>query len=479
MIYVHVPYCRSFCTYCDFYSELSCGNRNAFVGAACAEIAARSDEIRSGIGDGWKEIRGDRDAVGNNTLYIGGGTPSVLSLYELKRIVSACRAAAFPGENRSGRCRKPDTEWLVDNGVTCIGSGQDPVTDPGHDAGIDGNSRFDEFTVEVNPDDIVRKGPSYVEGLLRLGVDRVSMGIQSLDDRVLGWMNRRHDAAAARKAYKILREAGAGNISIDLIFGYDMRYIPGFGGMEVHGYRHASGTGNVRMDRQDAVEHWSRTVEQALDISGDGSLPQHVSAYQLSVEDGSVLAQSVAEGKYAELPDDVCAEQYSVLCRLLKDAGYRHYEISNFALPGYEAKHNSAYWRHVPYAGFGPGAHSLRITDVASSGEGVPEPVYVRSWNSPDLRCYMTRYSGDGGNAACPVSGSETLSSAQVAIERIMLGLRTDRGVDEKFLARHADRARMETMLDRGFLVRSSEPGFLRIPESCFFISDSIISDII
>ena len=160
MIYVHVPYCRSFCTYCDFYSELSCGNRNAFVGAACAEIAARSDEIRSGIGDGWKEIRGDRDAVGNNTLYIGGGTPSVLSLYELKRIVSACRAAAFPGENRSGRCRKPDTEWLVDNGVTCIGSGQDPVTDPGHDAGIDGNSRFDEFTVEVNPDDIVRKGPS-------------------------------------------------------------------------------------------------------------------------------------------------------------------------------------------------------------------------------------------------------------------------------------------------------------------------------
>lgn len=539
MIYVHVPYCRSFCTYCDFYSELSCGNRNAFVGAACAEIAARSDEIRSGIGDRWKEIRGDRDAVGNNTLYIGGGTPSVLSLYELKRIVSACRAAAFPGENRSGRCRKPDTEWLVDNGVTCIGSGQDPVTDPGHDAGIDGNSRFDEFTVEVNPDDIVRKGPSYVEGLLRLGVDRISMGIQSLDDRVLGWMNRRHDAAAARKAYRILREAGAGNISIDLIFGCDMRYIPGFGGTEVHGYRHASGTGNVRMDRQDAVEHWSRTVEQALDISGDGSLPQHVSAYQLSVEDGSVLAQSVAEGKYAELPDDVCAEQYSVLCRLLKDAGYRHYEISNFALPGYEAKHNSAYWRHVPYVGVGPGAHSLVYrpsfrTDAGPvpdlSGNQTADPVQIpgssysqaegrsygssdslhtgmecpppggeasgtdretcglmRRWNIPDVAAYLqAAASGDWDG----IREFEYLSREQYVTEEIMLGLRTDRGVPRRLLMSESSRERnTEKLLRTGSLVPvggvvlkqagSEKESRLRIPEDHFFVSDDIISDLL
>ena len=539
MIYVHVPYCRSFCTYCDFYSELSCGNRNAFVGAACAEIAARSDEIRSGIGDGWKEIRGDRDAVGNNTLYIGGGTPSVLSLDELKRIVSACRAAAFPGENRSGRCRKPDTEWLVDNGVTCIGSGQDPVTDPGHDAGIDGNSRFDVFTVEVNPDDIVRKGPSYVEGLLRLGVDRISMGIQSLDDRVLGWMNRRHDAAAARKAYRILREAGAGNISIDLIFGYDMRYIPGFGGTEVHGYRHASGTGNVRMDRQDAVEHWSSTVEQALDISGDGSLPQHVSAYQLSVEDGSVLAQSIAKGKYAELPDDVCAEQYSVLCRLLKDAGYRHYEISNFALPGYEAKHNSAYWRHVPYVGVGPGAHSLVYrpsfrTDAGPvpdlSGNQTADPVQIpgssysqaegrsygssdslhtgmecpppggeasgtdretcglmRRWNIPDVAAYLqAAASGDWDG----IREFEYLSREQYVTEEIMLGLRTDRGVPRRLLMSESSRERnTEKLLRTGSLVPvggvvlkqagSEKESRLRIPEDHFFVSDDIISDLL
>lgn len=420
MIYVHVPYCRSFCTYCDFYSELSCGNRNAFVDAACVEIAARSDEIRAGIGGGWKEIRGDRDAVGNNTLYIGGGTPSVLSLDELKRIVSACRAAAFPGENGSGRCRKPDTECRVSGGGTGIVSGQDPVAAPGHNVGFDGNSRFDEFTVEVNPDDIVQKGPSYAEGLLRLGVDRISMGIQSLDDRVLGWMNRRHDYAAARKAYRILREAGFRNISIDLIFGYDMRYIPGF--LETgdnHGEGNvSSGTGKYRKGWEDAaVEHWSRTVEQALDISGDGSLPQHVSAYQLSVEDGSALAQSVEEGKYTELPEDVCAEQYSVLCRSLKDAGYHHYEISNFALPGYEARHNSAYWSHVPYAGIGPGAHSLVyrpsfLTDVRPAQDlsdnqtSVPVQIPGASYGHAEVRSCSSS-DGQAGGRSCGLSYSQ------------------------------------------------------------------------
>lgn len=398
MVYIHIPFCGSFCTYCDFYSEIAVGDCfDSYADALCMEMEARRDEF----------------PYHGETLYVGGGTPSVLPPEVFSKVAHA--AVRLSGYQ----------DFL------CSGAGGPP---------------FREFTVEVNPEDIVMKGRGFVEALGRAGVNRISMGVQSFDDGILRWMNRRHDGAGAENALRIIREAGVTNISIDLIFG---------------------------------ISHldsglWRRTVEKATGLG-----VQHISAYQLSVEPGSALAGMVRTGKYAEAPESLCREQYDILCSVLGSAGYHHYEISNFALPGFEAVHNSAYWRHVPYAGFGPGAHSLRITDVASSGEGVPEPVYVRSWNSPDLRCYMTRYSGDGGNAACPVSGSETLSSAQVAIERIMLGLRTDRGVDEKFLARHADRARMETMLDRGFLVRSSEPGFLRIPESCFFISDSIISDII
>ena len=385
MIYIHIPFCRSFCTYCDFYSEVAARCRKAederkqtslFTGfgkAVAAEIKARKDEVSDEV----------------NTLYIGGGTPSVLPLSVYETILEALR-------------------------------------DSGH------GGPYQEFTVEVNPDDIVANGEAYVEGLLKLGVNRISMGVQSFDDGILRFMNRRHDAATARKAYAMLEDAGVGNISMDLIFG-----LPQLS------------------DRQ-----WRETLEQALEISPKGRLPQHISSYQLSVEPGSALASMVEKGLWSEASEELCERQYDMLCDALAQAGYNHYEISNFALPGYEAKHNSAYWRHVPYVGFGPGAHSFRRGQVHG------EEVCIRQWNKPDLAAYIED----------PTGGVEfeVLTDEQMVMEHIMLALRTSEGVSEEYLRAHCHASVPDQALLSGNLVRTSS-GMVRIPEDRFFVSDGII----
>ena len=340
-----------------------------FADALVREIRLRADEITDEV----------------NTLYIGGGTPSVLPLYVYERLVGA----------------------LKEVGVDC---------------------RFDEFTVEVNPEDVIDKGTSYFEGLMKLGVNRISMGVQSFDDGVLKFMNRRHDAQTARKAYAVLEEAGVRNISIDLIFG-----LP-----------------------QLSDSQWQETLDNALSISSSGNLPQHISSYQLSVEPGSMLAKLVERGKWSEASEELCERQYEMLCEALRKAGYRHYEISNFALPGFEAKHNSAYWKHIPYVGLGPGAHSF----VADS----------RSWNEPDLQRYI--------NSPLSVRDGETLTQDQMVLERIMLALRTSDGIDEDYLREHCSQQELERAFAAGNLMKTGN-GYVRIPEDRFFISDSIITDII
>jgi len=321
MIYVHVPFCGSFCTYCDFYSEVRCGDKGRedmeeYVNCVCREIDCRRDEIES-----------TRDL---NTLYIGGGTPSVLPLPFLERIVKKL--------------------------------GWEPFT---------------EFTVEVNPEDILQGGSGYVAGLRSLGVTRVSMGVQSLDDAMLRWMNRRHSASGAFEAFRLLREGGFDNVSVDLIFG---------------------------------ISHLSDDVLSAtLDALTEMS-PEHISAYQLSIEEGSALAAMVASGKYEEACDEACRSQYELICRRLSEAGYHHYEISNWARPGFEAVHNGAYWWRLPYVGLGPGAHSLRIDGDRQ----------VRSWNSQELTGWK--------------SSSEALTEKEIREEEMMLGLRTEKGYGGRVL---------------------------------------------
>ena len=382
MIYIHVPFCRSFCTYCGFYSEAVpvCRGKEAgerirfskYTDAVCAEIEARAEEIKATL----PSSRFPDNAV---TLYIGGGTPSVLPLDCIQKIVKKLNETIY-GDS-----------W----------------------------HNYNEFTIEVNPEDILEKGDDYVRALKVLGVNRISMGVQSFDDSILKWMNRRHDADGAEEAYWMLRGNDFRNISIDLIYG--------IGGM--------------------SDEVWEATVHKAIGLS-----PSHISAYQLSVEDNSALADLVDSGRYIEASEEVCCRQYEILCGLLQDAGYKHYEVSNFAYPGFEARHNSAYWRRVPYVGLGPGAHSA----VASSGG----KVNARLWNSQSESDY--------------VSEKEILTDEDIHVEEIMLALRTSDGIEPEKLPADV----VEKLLSEGALTWTIWRR-LRIPEEKFFVSDEIIRELI
>ena len=385
MVYLHVPFCRSFCTYCGFYSETCSKSRqselfNEYADAVLTEAEERKEEIRS------NPLR---------TLYIGGGTPSVLPLDVLSRIADGIRT-------------------------------------------IQGPSPLREFTIEVNPEDIVEKGDEYLAGLLDLGVTRISMGIQSFEDGILRWMNRRHDSARARKAYSIIRRAAghAGrdiDVSIDLIFG-----IPGLD-----------------------LQTWERTVSAALSLGKDEGFkaPDHISAYQLSIEEGSALEEKIARGECTEASDEDCYRQYRTLCRKLREGGYNHYEISNFAIPGKEAVHNSAYWNRTPYVGLGPGAHSLTIRDDGQQ---------VRSWNTQVLPARGKTYSRE----------MEVLSDEDIRVERIMLGLRTSAGLPADELSLLAGKDALEKQVSAGCLAIGPD-GRARIPEERFFVSDEIIGSLV
>lgn len=332
MVYVHVPFCKSFCVYCDFYSERS-SEFEPYLLSLEREAASRRDEIASGR---------------LKTLYIGGGTPSLLPIEALRRIVKA-----------------------VDDGP------------------------YREFTVEVNPEDI--RSAEYIDALLETGVNRISMGVQSFDDGVLEWMGRRHDSERAGKAYELLRDRGVPSVSLDMIFG--------IGGVP-----------------RSSVE---ATLREFVRLR-----PDHISAYQLGLEEGSALSEMLESGRYEECDEGECAAQYEMICRALSEAGYHHYEISNWALPGKEAVHNSAYWSREPYVGLGPGAHSL------SRKDGVER----RSWNSTELSGWT--------------SSGEILSEEEIREETIMLGLRRDTGVE-------------------------IDGRTVKIKESDWFKSDSIIADLV
>ena len=352
MIYIHVPFCRSFCTYCDFYSEIATdGLVQKYTEAVCAEIRARHKEIDPSL----------------PTLYFGGGTPSLLPLPALTKILLTLAECGHGGP------------WA-------------------------------EFTMEVNPEDIVLKGVPYVKSLKTFGVDRISMGVQSFDEDLLRWMNRRHTADQAREAIKIVREAGIENLGIDLIFG---------------------------------LSNLSDSTE-ALSLGVD-----HISCYQLTVEGDNALAHMLEDGDYTEATDEQCWRQYYTLCRKAAAAGFNHYEISNFAKPGFEAIHNGGYWQRKPYVGFGPAAHSF-------TGRG-------RGWNSSEIEGYTHT--------------DEALSVEDEKIETLMLALRTSRGIDEEFLRSNCSGKTIDSLLGERALVKEGRR--YRIPEDHFFVSDEIIRELV
>ena len=371
-VYVHIPFCARRCTYCDFFSTLSLKESGeTYVAAVVAEARLRRDELRG-------------EPI--TTLYLGGGTPSQLPLPLLTGLVNGLKEALDL-------------------------------------------SAIEEFTVEANPDDVT---PRWCAALAPLGVNRVSMGVQSFEDNILRLIGRRHTARQAVEAVACLREAGIGNISIDLIYG-----LPG-----------------------QTLTSWSESVRQALALH-----PQHISAYGLTYEEGTPLWRQRERGEVAEVPEEQCLEMYRMLVKRLREAGYEHYEISNFALPGCHSRHNSSYWDDTPYLGLGAGAHSYDGS--------------VRRYNPHDLHRYI-----DAVMAGETAFEQEELTRWERYDERVMLGLRTARGVDAGRLRRDFGDDAWRHFVDEA--QRHVEAGNLRVDADGRYVltvdgimlSDSIIRDL-
>ena len=280
-IYIHIPFCKRRCIYCDFFSTTQSEQKPTYVHALCQELEMRKNYLEG------EEIE---------TIYLGGGTPSQLSEDELKEIFTYIYKVYSVS---------PDAE----------------------------------ITLEANPDDLT---PEYVAMLRQLPINRISMGIQTFQEETLKLLHRRHTAQQAIEAFKRCREAGFQNISIDLMYG-----LPG-----------------------ETLDTWEEDLQQAIALH-----PEHISAYHLIYEEGTALWKLREQHQVEEADEDLSLTLFSTLIDELTTAGYQHYEISNFCLPGLHSRHNSSYWTGKKYLGCGPSAHSF---DGSS-----------RQWNVASLEKYI------------------------------------------------------------------------------------------
>ena len=373
-IYVHIPFCRSRCIYCDFYSTIRESEIAGYVTALCREAKERSEEL------------GANTCV--DTVYFGGGTPSLLTETQLGCIL----------EYISSVCNV---------------------------------SRQAEVTVEMNPDDVARLS-------LPRGFGRVSLGIQTFDNGLLRILHRRHDAATAIEAVKRLQAAGCRNIGIDLIYG-----LPG-----------------------QTMEQWRRDLDTAfaLDI-------QHLSAYALSYEPDTPLHRMLLEGSVAETDEEMSTGMYYMLCERAAREGFEHYEISNFALPGFASRHNSSYWNGTPYLGLGPGAHSY-------------DGQRTRRANIPDLSAYLRFWNGHANDAEGEkLYRKEVLSDSELFDEAVMCGLRTAQGIDLGIVAKRFGQRRVDYLMQMArphlSAKRMALTGHcLSLVEEALMVADDVVSDL-
>ena len=317
-LYVHVPFCARRCSYCDFAIAV---RRVVPVDEYLTALEHELD-LRFGEAGPWPA----------KTIYLGGGTPSRLGADGIGRLVRMLL----------GRVQ----------------------LEPGG-----------EVTIEANPDDITAED---ARAWRDAGVNRVSLGAQSFDDRALAWMHRVHDAAAIPAAYDSLRAAGFDDISLDLIFS-----LP-----------------------DDVGRDWGRDLDLAIALR-----PTHVSLYGLTVEPHAPLGKWIARGETVEAPEERYESEFLLADSLLTRAGFDHYEVSNFGKPGFRARHNSSYWEGVAYAGLGPAAHEFSPP--------------VRRWNVGAYAEWVQRLA-EGSD---PVEGSEVLTDANRTAEGVYLGLRTTGGL--------------------------------------------------
>ncbi len=368
---MHVPFCVERCGYCSFNTApYTADGQSRFLAALLAE---------------WDRLATSPWAgrVTLDTVFLGGGTPSLLTVDQMQALLGRI------GER-----------FAIEDGA--------------------------EITVECNPDDATVER---LAGYRKAGVVRLSLGVQSLDDRILARLDRRHSARQARVAFEAARAAGIGSVSVDLIYG-----LPGLD-----------------------LATWGATVREVLAWG-----PDHFSAYGLTLDEGSLWH---ARGVGGMPPEETVTAQYWALARAAAEAGYEHYEISSYARPGHRSRHNQRYWRREEYLGTGPGAcgflGSVRYANV--------KPV--------------ERYTRLAETGRLPLDSHEVLTPRQALAERLMLGLRTSDGVPAHHLAERCalERGRLPETLDawrqRGLLVE--DHGRVRLTEAGFLLSDALFTDLL
>ncbi len=369
MLYIHIPFCQQRCIYCDFYSTTHSVDQSlAYVQAVANEMRHRRDQLPS---------------TRLSSVYIGGGTPSLLPLQAIQLLFSAIRSNFTIDENA-------------------------------------------EITFEANPDDI---NSELLDTLISVGVNRISLGVQSFNDKQLQILHRRHSSTQAIKAVQLIHRKGIHHISIDLIYGQPHQ----------------------------TVETWSHDLRMALSLPID-----HLSAYALSVE-GKTPLQRLLQAQKLTLPtDDATLQMFQHLCETMRQGGFLHYEISNFSLPNCHSRHNSGYWQSRPYLGIGPGAHSY-------DGN-------ARHFNPLNLQDYI---------AQCGLLQRQTehLTIAEQCNDFVFTALRTSSGLDltsvaERFGAPYASHIREWALPHiRNSLLTLSD-NVLCLTEQGIFVSNDVISDL-
>lgn len=382
-IYIHIPFCKQRCIYCDFYSTTSQEKENRYIEAVCTELELRKQSLPDPV----------------HTIYIGGGTPSLLNPASVKQLKDCM--------NRNYRVM-PDLE----------------------------------FTVEANPDDI---SPEWLEAMSRIGVNRISMGVQTFHDGHLKLLRRRHNSERAIQAVHLCQEHGFRNISIDLIYG-----LP-----------------------EQTLEEWKADVAQAIALN-----VQHLSAYALIYEENTALWRMREQNKVQEADEELSLSMFEYLITELKNNGFEHYEISNFGLPGFHSRHNSSYWNDTPYLGCGASAHSFigmeRMYNTANIDQYIKDITRCREENLPY-------------NEVCHC---EVLDRYEHYNDRIITGLRTAAGLDLekleqdfgtelknyclKMAAPHLKENTLQITEENGH-----PQGVLKLSHRGLFLSDGIMSDLL
>ncbi|CAI8171281.1 MAG: Oxygen-independent coproporphyrinogen-III oxidase-like protein [Crocinitomicaceae bacterium] len=316
-IYIHIPYCKQACHYCDFHFSTSMKTKNEMIDCIVKEMDIRESEFSKKI----------------DSLYIGGGTPSLMTNLELETIFNGLEKKISIGDIK-------------------------------------------EITIEINPEDLISEKLEFYK---EIGINRLSIGIQSMNNNILKWMNRSHDTNQVINGLNNTKVAGFENINLDFIYGTPK---------------------NLSRD-------YKSELLEILKFN-----PTHLSCYHLTIEDGTYFGHLEKNKKIKRIEDDISQQEFRWISEKLKSKNYQHYEISNFAVQGKESFHNSNYWNQSSYIGLGPGAHSFRNS--------------TRRWNISNNRLYIKNI-----KAGIPYFEQEVLSPYDIVNEKIMLGLRTLNGLDK------------------------------------------------